>query len=260
MLDAGATITEINTVRRHMSRIKGGGLTRAVAPARTFAILTSDVIGGAPNDIGSGPTMPDPTTVEDARKVLLLHAKKYRGLPLRESLKPGDPAAPLQRTRIAAVPQDFADTVAQELAAAGVEPTMLEGVIANANTLAAEYEKLSKDLAPGQAFVRASEPVLKIPHDAPNGGRSGHLAALLAPRLPKDVFFLAGATDGLDGTSGKGGAVVDRTFLDRVGEKEYRSALAAFDSARLHEAAGTALPGGATSLNFADVHVLVRAR
>src|SRR5262249_12670083 len=79
---SGASIVDINTVRRHLSRIKGGRLAMAAFPGRTLTLYASDVPGGAPSDIGSGPTVPDPTTADDARALLgrLLGAAREREL------------------------------------------------------------------------------------------------------------------------------------------------------------------------------------
>jgi hydroxypyruvate reductase len=263
LLAAGAPIAEVNTVRRHLSKLHGGGLTRIAAPGRTLALLASDVIHGGVHDIGSGPTTPDPTTAEDARAVLLRHARKFRALPLRETLKFGDPAAPLQRSRTIVGPNDLALAVQQELTLQGYSARILPPSIEEVGSLAAEYATEAAQLPEGHALVRVAEPQLPLP--APpatfgRGGRAGHLAAAVARFLPEGVAFLAAASDGTDGTSGAGGAVVDARFVTRIGAARIDRALARFDSASLHEEAATVLAGPSTGLNLADVHVLVRER
>jgi hydroxypyruvate reductase len=257
LLESGASITAINTVRRHASRIKGGGVTRAAAPARTLALLVSDVIGGGPHDIGSGPTTPDPTTVDDARAVLLQHAYPFRALPLVETLKSGDPAAPLQRARIVAAPPDLAHALAHELAVGGFLPAVLEPSVEDVEALAAEYLALARKLPRRGAYVRAAEPSVRV-RGPGKGGRSSHLAALVAQRLPPDVAFLAAASDGVDGSSGAGGAIVEAATVLAVGRPAWEAGIEAFDTAALHRAAGSALPGAASGFNLADVHALVR--
>lgn len=115
LLESGATIREVNLVRRHVSRIKGGRLAAAAAPARVLTLAVSDVIGGGLEDIGSGPSVPDPTTVEEARAALRRFAPAWLDrTPLSESLKPTD--APRFRARVIAGPTRFAEHLAAHLA------------------------------------------------------------------------------------------------------------------------------------------------
>jgi glycerate 2-kinase len=259
LLASGASISEVNTVRRHLSRIKGGGLTRAAAPVHTLAIAASDVIGGGPHDIGSGPTVPDPTTADEARAVLLRHARRFRRIPMRETLKPGDPEASLQKMRVVLSPDELARAAAEQLAARGFAVRVLDPLSRAVADMAAEYRALARVLAPGDAVVRAAEPLVSIHAPRPGrGGRSTHLATMLAHALPADIAFLAAASDGVDGASGTAGAIVDAEFCGATGEGRCREALEAFDTAPLHEEAGTALPAGPTGLNLADCHVLAR--
>lgn len=259
LLTSGASISELNTVRRHLSRIKGGGLTRAAAPTHTLAYVASDVIGGAPYDVGSGPTVPDPTTAADARAVLLHRARRFRRLPMRETLKPGDPEASLQKVRTIVSPDDLAKAAADDLAKQGYTTRVLEPATRDVEQMAAEYRRLATELAPGEAAVRAAEPLVHVTHAKPGrGGRSTHLAVLLAHALPADVAFLAGASDGVDGPSGLAGAVVDAEFAEAIDEARCREALEHFDTAPLPEMAKTSIPQAPTGVNLADLHVLVR--
>lgn len=251
LLQSGAAITEVNTVRRHLSRIKGGGLARAASPSITWTYLVSDVIDGAPHDVGSGPSVSDPTTLEEARKILWRYAPLFGTLPLVESLK-------TTTTNVEPLlsPGDFASATARALETEGFRVRLLPPSVASVALLVAEYTLLAKSLAPGEALVRAAEPALSVDAGAPGrGGRAGHLAALVARHLPPSVAFLSGASDGVDGSSRASGAVVDADFVARVGPR-YASLVATFDTAVAHELAGTALRGGATGLNLADVHIL----
>jgi hydroxypyruvate reductase len=260
LLVSGAEVRAINVVRRHLSKTHGGGLARAAWPRPTRTIIVSDVIGGAPHDVGSGPASPDPTTIDDARRVLERYAPSFRDLPLVESLKPGDREAASVSSTIGLEPQSFADVLAMELKREKYSPRVLPPSTDDVARLADEYVALARTLAPGDALVRCAEPTLRI--DAPHpgaGGRCTHIAALVARDLAPGVAFIAAATDGVDGSSGTGGAIVEaRSFL-RTGA-ELDAALAAFDTGTFHRAHGTALPCGPTGLNFADLHALVRAR
>jgi hydroxypyruvate reductase len=111
----------------------------------------------------------------------------------------------------------------------------------------------ARRLRAGEAIVRAAEPSVVVPKRAGRGGRSSHLAALVARELPKDVTFAAIATDGIDGASGTAGAIVTTLAgpdLDR--------AIARFDTGTVLRRAGTALISKPTGHNLADLHVLVR--
>jgi glycerate 2-kinase len=259
LLVSGAPIEGVNLVRRHLSRIKGGGLTRAAAPGRVLGLLASDVIGGQAHDIGSGPTASDPTTVDEARAALLRWAPSFSQLPMQETLGPGEPAARRQRAQIIATPTDLAEAVARLLTRGGFVSRVLPASSGGADELAAEYERTCTQLAPGSAVVRAAEPRIAVGTAGPGkGGRAGHVAALVGRRLRDGFVFLAGASDGVDGSSGSAGAVVDGSFRS-IGDARIDEALAAFDTARLHEEAGTAIRLGPTGKNFADVHVLLRS-
>jgi glycerate 2-kinase len=259
LLASGADIRAINVVRRHLSRIKGGGLARAAWPGRVIALLASDVLAGpgedVRTDIGSGPTVPDATTTELANAILARH-----GIPapasLHETLKPGEPAAAHQTSAIIASPGAFAAHLAAALAPLRVR--QLDASTLDIHRLAAEYLALAATLQAGEALVRCAEPSLEVPaNTAGTGGRASHLAALVARALPAGVAFLAGATDGVDGPSPAAGASVHAsTFTDRAAVD---AALRDHATGDLHARAGSAIVLGPTGLNFSDIHVLARA-
>jgi len=261
LLDSGASIRELNLIRRHLSRLKGGGLARAGAPGRVLALVASDVIGGEIYDVGSGPTTPDPTTCADAEAALSRVLPALAGsLSFVESMKADEAPARRQRTRVVAGPADFVEVMAAALGSLGLACRTLPPTTADAETLAQEYRSRCEDLAPGEALVRAAEPRLAVRSASPGrGGRATHLAAAVGRDLPDGFVFLAGASDGVDGSSGLAGAVVDGSFRT-LGSRRVDEALDGFDSASLHAEAGTGIDLGPTGQNFADVHVLARAR
>jgi hydroxypyruvate reductase len=254
LLLSGAEVRSTNVVRRHLSVVHGGGLQRAASSRPTLTFIESDVIGGEAYDVGSGPSVPDPTTVDEARGVLQRYAPSFASLPLAETLKPGT-----AHVRVITVlePAQLAAALARELRAAGTAVTVLPPSLDDAEALARDYVRLARTMKPGDAVVRVAEPSLRITSARPGqGGRCTHLAALVARELPSDVSFLAAASDGVDGTSGTAGALVrSGSFPDRAG---LEAAIAAFDTGTLHRAHGTALPTGPTGLNLTDVHALVR--
>ncbi len=272
LLDRGAPIREVNLVRRHLSRVKGGRLARAAIPARVLSLLLSDVIGGEPSDIGSGPTVPDATTIEDARAVLRRYAPELADAPfLDESLKPDTPVPILEaaaevpaavrlRARILVDPGTLAASVRDRLELAGLRAVVEGPEEGDAAAITARRVARAATLAPGEAVIIACEPTLHLPALRGQGGRAGWIALAAMRRLPDDVALLCAASDGVDGSSGAGGAGVTRSTAAGVTDEAIDRALADFDDARIHRALGTQLAGGPTGHNLADVHILARAK
>ncbi|APR79412.1 D-glycerate 2-kinase [Minicystis rosea] len=256
LLDRGVPIRAVNLVRRHLSRIKGGRLAQRAAPAKTMTLIASDVIDGEMHDIGSGPTVPDPTTIADARSILETAAIP---LPrwLDESLKPSDPVPP-PSARIIVDPARFGRALADELTRRGLRA--ITDRPDEGDALAVVERRLARaaDLAPGEAIVIPCEPTITLPAQRGHGGRAGFIALAAMRRLPPDVALLCAASDGIDGSSGAAGAIVMRDDATRADQALIDTALAAYDDASAHRALGTRLAGGPTGHNLADVHVLAR--
>lgn len=257
LLASGASIREVNLVRRHLSRIKGGRLAAAAAPARVLTLAVSDVLGGGMHDIGSGPSVPDPTSVEEARAALERLAPAWVGrAPLSESLKL--PEAPRWRARLVAGPAVFAERLAAELGRRAVAAEVLPHEEGDAAEMAQRRVEQARSLRPGEAAVIPCEPTIVLPPDHGRGGRAGWIALRALLDLPPGVVLLCGATDGVDGSSGSSGAIVTALDREAVPAEEALRALAAFDDASVHARLGTHLSGAPTGLNFTDVHVLAR--
>ncbi|MEO7331886.1 MAG: glycerate-2-kinase family protein, partial [Minicystis sp.] len=222
LLDAGAPIRAVNLVRRHLSRVKGGRLAAAALPARVLTLIVSDVIDGALHDIGSGPSVPDPTTVEEARAVLRRYAPEEAALiALDESLKPDAPisllnlaatfpAAARIRAKILADPAALAQAVAASLERAGLRAQAGAPEEGEASTMVERRLAQARALAPGEALVIACEPTLRLPPTRGRGGRAGWIALAALRDLPEGVALLCAASDGADGSSGGAGALVMR--------------------------------------------------
>jgi glycerate 2-kinase len=247
MLASGAGVQEINVVRKHLSRIKGGGLARAASPREVITLVASDVIGGTASDVGSGPSVLDESTVAEARAILRRHAPSFAALPLVKTL--ARDARPL-RARIVVSPEMLARAMARALDGKVLAPSQ-----ADVDALAADYAKRARRLRPGEALVRAAEPSVIVPARAGKGGRCSHLAALVARALPEDaaVTFAAIATDGIDGASGTAGAIVPS-----LSGADLDCAIARFATGPFLQKRGAALPSKPTGHNFTDLHVLVR--
>ncbi len=214
LLRSVANIGEINTVRKHLSRIKGGRLARHAYPAKIVTIAISDVPGDDPAAIGSGPTVPDPTTLADARSIV---AKYKLELPepvthalndaKNESPKPGDPAFAGAPFALAARPADSLRAAEAAVVKAGYECVSLGANLeGEARDVAAAHVKLARDLrAQGKRAVILSGGELTVTiRGKGRGGPNQEYALALSIALGGmgDVAALAGDTDGTDGGVG----------------------------------------------------------
>ncbi|WP_437300013.1 DUF4147 domain-containing protein [Sorangium sp. So ce426] len=258
LLEAGAPIQDVNLVRRHLSRIKGGRLA-AAAPARVLTLLMSDVVGGLPHDVGSGPTVPDPTRVDEALAALDRWAPRFARLApaFSESLKPAD--ARRLEARVLADPDELAERVAAALAdRAGLRATAAPAEDGDARAIVERRLALARTLAPGEAAVIPCEPTLALSAHRGAGGRAGWIALAALRGLPPDVALLCAASDGVDGSSGAAGAAVARAAAAAMDERTIDSALARFDDAVVHRALGTRVETGPTGHNLTDLHIVAR--
>lgn len=232
LLRSGASIGEINTVRKHLSRIKGGRLARHAHPAKLVTIGISDVPGDDPAVIGSGPTVPDPTTLADARAIVARYRLDLPDAvaaaladPANESPKPGDAVFRGTEYHLAARPLDSFKAAEAEIRAAGLDCIFLgDRIEGEARDVAAAQAKLARDLkARGQRAVILSGGELTVTiRGNGRGGPNQEFALTLATELEgvPGIAALAGDTDGTDGGGGSAddpaGAYVDGTTAARA--------------------------------------------
>jgi glycerate 2-kinase len=233
LLRSGASIGEINTVRKHLSRIKGGHLAERIHPARLVTIGISDVANDDPAVIGSGPTVPDPTTLGDARAVVERYGLDVAQLvtralndPANETPKPGDAVFAGSSFGLAVRPADVFAAVEKAVRTLGYESVLLgTQVEGEARAVAASQARLARDLqAQGRRAIILSGGELTVTlRGKGRGGPNQEYALALALALAdaKGIAALAADTDGTDGGSGApedpAGAVVDATTLARAG-------------------------------------------
>src|SRR6266478_4128815 len=203
LLTSGAPIEEMNCVRAHLSRLKGGGIARALYAAgvsRARALVAVDVPVGGVRAVSSGPAIGDPTTCADALALARKYALPRAATRVRETLKPGDPADVIEHEAIC----DLRSPAQEAARRAGAR--MLESPVRGS------AEAFSQALSAVRGFVCASgELEVRIPRGAPPGGRDQHLALLMARALrgERGAAFLAAGTDGRDGPTASAGATVD---------------------------------------------------
>ena len=232
LLASGATISEMNCLRRHLSAIKGGRLAAACHPAQVLTLLISDVPGDQPIDIASGPTVPDPTTCEDALAIvrrfgitLPAAARALLESGAGESLKPGDARLVRATTHTVAAPQMALEAAAAHARAAGYAAHILgdalEGEARDVGKvlagLALQVAKRSQPFAPPCVLLSGGETTVTLRGNG-RGGRN--VECLLSASIALDghpgVYALAGDTDGVDGAEELAGAIATPDTLARA--------------------------------------------
>jgi hydroxypyruvate reductase len=275
LLRSGAAIGEINTVRKHLSRIKGGRLARLAYPAKIVTIAISDVPGDDPSAIGSGPTVPDPTTLADARAIVAKYKLDLPGsitaalaAPKNESPKPGDPAFANTSFALAARPADSLRAAEAIVRAAGYECVSLgANVEGEAREVAAAHAKLARELrAQGKRAVIISGGELTVTiRGHGRGGPNQEYALALAVALAglPAVAAVVGDTDGTDGGTGAAsdpaGALLDGDTVARAKALGLDPAafLADNNSTGFFAALGDLLMPGPTFTNVNDFRAIV---
>ncbi|MEF8778310.1 MAG: DUF4147 domain-containing protein [Natronomonas sp.] len=263
LLSAGASIEEINTVRRACSKIKGGGLVAAAAPATVVGVLVSDVVGDDPSVIASGPTVP--TASDPAAALDVLDRYGLEVPPVREWLGATASTAPATAdvdNHVIASGRDAIDAAEQVATDRGyatcVLSTRIEGEAAAAGrfhaAIAAEMAASGDPIDPPAVVFSGGETTVRVTGDG-TGGPNQEFALAAASELPASAVLAAVDTDGSDGSTDAAGALVDgRTIADPVA---MRAALADNDSYGFFDKRGLLLRTGATGTNVNDLRVLV---
>lgn len=280
LLRSGATIAEINTVRKHLSAVKGGRLAAAASPARIASFAISDVPGDDPAVIGSGPTVADPTRFADARAIV----EKFGivpppGIAARlqaaddETPKPGDPRLANATYALIATPRMALEAAAQAAQASGVTPLILgDAIEGEAREVGLVQAALARQAASGK--LDAGGKPLRLPAVLLSGGeatvtvrgqgRGGRnaeflLALALALNGQKGIHALAADTDGIDGTESNAGALIGPDTIARAAAKglDLASLLADNDAWSAFDALGDLLVTGPTFTNVNDFRAIL---
>jgi glycerate 2-kinase len=276
LLRSGAPIGEMNIVRKHLSRIKGGKLAAAVpAHARLITLAISDVPGDEPTGIGSGPTVADPSTLADARAVLARYKitpspeiAAALNLPANETLKPGSPALARTDYRIVAAPKaslEAAAVIAREL---GYRVEMLgDALEGEARDVGAAHAKLAlaaKQRGERVAILSGGEFTVTVTGNGQGGPNQEYaLGAAIALNGATGIHLLAADTDGIDGGSGAStdpaGAIVAPDTLLRAKALNLNAATSAAnnDSTNFFRPLGDLIQCGPTQTNVNDFRALL---
>jgi hydroxypyruvate reductase len=275
LLASGASIGEMNCVRRHLSGIKGGRLAAACHPAHVLTLLISDVPGDEPFDIASGPTVADPSTCADALDIV----RRYRiALPPNvqrllqsgagESVKPGDPRLAGHEVRFVATPQMALEAAARVAEEAGIAVHILgdslEGEARDVGKvmagIALQVARRGQPFAAPCVLLSGGETTVTVRGDG-RGGRNVEflLAAAIALRGEDGVYGLAGDTDGVDGQEEIAGAYFSPSTLARAFDKEIRpmQSLDRNDGHGFFQALGDSIVTGPTLTNVNDFRAIL---
>ena len=282
LMRAGASIHEMNTVRKHLSRLKGGGLARLAAPARVVALVLSDVVGDDVGTIASGPVSPDPTTYQDALSVVAargaLEVAPAATRRLRdgargaaaETPKPG--AREFRRVSVEVIGSNRLSVAAaaREARRVGLRPvvltTTLEGeareVAPALVSVLRECMESGRPVRPPVCLLAGGETTVTV-RGGGRGGRNQEIAVAAVEalaRCPGDAVLASLATDGVDGASDAAGGVADARSAERaraLGLAPAAAFLAASDSSGFLAPLGDMIVTGPTGTNVVDLTVLV---
>lgn len=273
LLMSGAPIGEMNTVRKHLSAIKGGRLAQEASPAQIVTLAISDVPFDDPSTIASGPTVPDPTTVEDAETILEKYGleipasvAQHLSSPNAETPKPGHAAFRSTSFHMIATPGDMIDSVTQKFHDQGYNITNMEADIeGEARTVGRHHAKIARAAkAKGghQLIVSGGETTVTVEDGKPcgRGGRNVEYLLSLAIALEGDenVYALAADTDGIDGSEDNAGAIITPDTLTRARNKglDPKAMLDGHDAYSLFEALGDLVKTGPTRTNVNDFRAM----
>jgi hydroxypyruvate reductase len=272
LLGSGAEIHEVNTVRKHLSLVKGGGLLRAVRGRRVTTLILSDVVGNDPSTVGSGPTIPDPTTFADALAVLerrgisgqvaptvreLLRRGSQGGEP--ETVKPGDDEAALVDASVIGSNRTARLAAAAEARRLGYGVTVLDEPVVGDTTAAARGWLASLRRAGPHCSIAGGETTVEL-RGSGRGGRNQEFAlALVEPLAGSPFAVLSVGTDGIDGPTDAAGAFVDGASLERARRLglDPAAALRDNDSYRFFDRLGDLLRCGPTGTNVMDLKLAI---
>lgn len=281
LLGSGATIDELNAIRKHLSAVKGGRLARSAAPAAVASLILSDVVGSPLDVIASGPTAPDPTTYRDAWNVLAHydlvdrvpaavreHLERGRHSAYEETPKQNDPTLVRVQNEIIAGNVDAAEAAAARARDLGYNTllltTFLEGEAREVGVvlagLARELATYDRPVPRPACLVLGGETTVTLRGDG-TGGRNQEMALSAALHLDGVGHSVVAtfATDGGDGPTDAAGAIVDGTTVARAAEADVdlRAALARNDSYRALDALDALYRTGPTGTNVNDLAFVV---
>jgi hydroxypyruvate reductase len=274
LLKSGATISEMNTVRKHLSAIKGGRLAAAASPAKVVALMISDVPGDDPSIIASGPTVVDPSTNADALGIIekysieIPKAVRERLRNADETPKPGDYRLAFVENIMIATPQASLDAAAEVARRAGVTPVILgDSIEGESRDVALVHAGIARQCAmrgqpeaPPCVLISGGETTITLKGKGKGGRNTEFLLALaIALNGMEGIYAVAGDTDGVDGSEDNAGALIDPTTLARAAKAgiNAKAMLADNDPWNFFNKIGDLLVTGPTLTNVNDFRAVL---
>jgi hydroxypyruvate reductase len=278
LLACGADISEINTVRKHLSQVKGGGLARWVFPSPLVSFILSDVVGDDLSTIGSGPTVPDPTTFQDAWQVLerfslldkiptAVQEHVRRGLKgaQQETPKPGDKVFANTFHILIGSNRLALEAAAETAWSLGFSPHIQEEPLRGDTTAVAlqfaeEIKTQQRKVTQPTCLLAGGETTVHVKGTG-RGGRNQEFALVIAQALAGEPGWtlLSAGTDGIDGPTDAAGAFVDSFTIDKAKRKglDPQQALNTNDSYPFFSALGDLFSPGPTGTNVMDMKIVL---
>ncbi len=277
LLRSGATINQINTIRKHLSQVKGGGIARLASPATVVSLILSDVVGNPLDMIASGPTVPDTTTFQDAWRVLeqfgltndvpeAITSRLQAGLrgEIPDTLKAGDAIFAKVQNVVVASNELAAESAMSRARELGFNTILLSTFVeGEAREIAKLYAAVAREIAvynrplPRPAcLIAGGETTVTVRGDG-KGGRNQEMALAAALKISglRDVMVVASATDGNDGPTDATGAIADGSTIARASELgiDPEDYLARNDAYHFFERLGDLIKTGPTNTNVNDL-------
>jgi glycerate 2-kinase len=282
LLNCGADIKEINTLRKHLDLLKGGRLAKRLQPATVHALILSDVIGDRLDMIASGPTVPDPTTFQDANEILdrysiksdipltILHRlEDGRVGVLPETLKPGELSESRNGHHLVGTNYLAADAARRHAQLLGYNTEIVSTTLIERTDVLADYlngilqSRLSHrdNIDQPLCLIFGGEPTVNVRGDGV-GGRNMDLAMRMVPKLAGifRVLFISYATDGEDGPTDAAGATADGLLFDESKDMyglDLQAYIANSDSYHYFEQTGGLIKTGVTGTNVNDLILIL---
>ena len=276
LLASGAPISAMNTVRKHVSAIKGGRLAAAAWPAKVVSLIVSDIPGDQPSLVSSGPTVPDGSTRADALAIVDMYRMDlpdavmwHLGSPAADAPLPDDPRFARNEVRVIASAARSLEAAAEVARKAGFEAVILsDAVEGEAREVAKVHAAIAREVATSDrpfrkpvAILSGGETTVTLRGTGGRGGRNGEFLLSLAIGIEgvEGVSAFAADTDGIDGSEENAGAFADSTTVARLRAKGLgaKALLNANDSWSAFDVLGDLFQPGPTGTNVNDLRVVV---
>ncbi|MEK7629742.1 MAG: DUF4147 domain-containing protein [Patescibacteria group bacterium] len=252
-LKTGGNIKELNTIRKHTSQIKGGGLAKLFYPAKIVGLIFSDISGDNYNKVASGPTFLDNSSVEDAQKIL--DEYKITDITLTETPKEGKYFTNVLNINFISN-KTALEKMKETAEKLGFSTTILSSsVYEDADETINNFKKITGNK---KAIIAGGEISITITSSGGKGGRNQYIAVKYTPLINEGEVFISVASDGLD-NSDAAGAIVDKTTIEKAKNKEldHKIYLKSYDTYDFFKGTGDLIFTGPTGANVADLMLLL---